>query len=485
MLVAQRTRDQRTRNQMLPASRSIGLVSMVAALAMAGCSANITRLDAPPSFALGSEGTKTANTNSRQANRQAADAPFSDQPSNSYASTPRSGGNVEMANLPPLTSGEAPRAMAVTRQPPVASTPPVPQQGPTRGQQIEVQPGDTLYGIGKRHNVMISELMAVNELKNPNLKPGQKLYLPAGTRSAASIIKPQRPGFAAAPAPTAAVPPAPVSIHPGAGPAPVASTAPAVTAAAEGYTVKSGDSLYSIAARHKIKVLELQSANDITDVRKVKPGMVLKIPATGGTAALPGAPANAPADARAEPRIVRTGTPPPAPAAVPAAGAAAGFKVLNGDAPRQVAAAEPTTRNDASPIAATTPSAAAANGKLRWPVKGRIVQSFGPRTDGSHSDGVDIAVPAGTDVMAAETGVVAYAGNEVKTYGNLVLVRHDNGWVTAYANNDKILVNRGDRVKRGQPIAKAGKSGNAEQPQLHFEVRVGSKPVDPTGYLER
>ena len=116
---------------------------------------------------------------------------------------------------------------------------------------------------------------------------------------------------------------------------------------------------------------------------------------------------------------------------------------------------------------------------LRWPVKGRIISGFGKRADGSHNDGVDVAVPFGTDVLAAEDGVVAYAGNEVKTYGNLVLVRHDNGWVTAYAYNDKVLVQRGDRVKRGQPIAKAGKSGAVDQPQVHFELRQGSKPVDP------
>ncbi len=75
--------------------------------------------------------------------------------------------------------------------------------------------------------------------------------------------------------------------------------------------------------------------------------------------------------------------------------------------------------------------------KLRWPVNGRVVSGFGKRVDGTHNDGVDVAVPFGTDVLAAEDGVVAYAGNEVKTYGNLVLVRHDNGWVTAYAYNDK------------------------------------------------
>ena len=112
-----------------------------------------------------------------------------------------------------------------------------------------------------------------------------------------------------------------------------------------------------------------------------------------------------------------------------------------------------------------------------------MITKFGPRDDGSHNDGINIAVPAGTDVQAAEGGTVAYAGNELKGYGNLVLIRHDESWVSAYAHNDQLLVKRGDKIKRGQIIAKAGKSGTVEQPQVHFELRQGSKPVDPLKHL--
>ncbi|HWM31368.1 MAG TPA: M23 family metallopeptidase, partial [Methyloceanibacter sp.] len=120
---------------------------------------------------------------------------------------------------------------------------------------------------------------------------------------------------------------------------------------------------------------------------------------------------------------------------------------------------------------------------FRWPVKGRVIAQFGARPGGGHNDGIDLAVPQGTSVQAAENGVVAYAGNELKGYGNLVLVRHANNWVSAYAHNDELLVKRGDKVRRGQVIAKAGASGSVSQPQVHFELRKGSRPVDPTKYM--
>jgi murein DD-endopeptidase MepM/ murein hydrolase activator NlpD len=152
---------------------------------------------------------------------------------------------------------------------------------------------------------------------------------------------------------------------------------------------------------------------------------------------------------------------------------------------KQVAALETESKTDANTVAAPASGSVAEGGKLRWPAKGRIIAGYGPRSDGTHNDGINISVPQGTDVHAAENGTVAYAGNELKGYGNLILVRHDNGWVTAYAHADEILVKRGDRVSRGQVIAKAGKTGQVDRPQLHFEVRLGQKPVDPTLYLER
>ena len=116
-------------------------------------------------------------------------------------------------------------------------------------------------------------------------------------------------------------------------------------------------------------------------------------------------------------------------------------------------------------------------------MRGRVIVGFGPKPNGLQNDGIDLAVPEGTLVKAAEDGVVAYAGNELKGYGNLVLVRHSNGFVTAYAHASELMVKKGDAVKRGQVIAKSGQTGNVTSPELHFEIRKGSTPVDPAQYL--
>jgi murein DD-endopeptidase MepM/ murein hydrolase activator NlpD len=98
----------------------------------------------------------------------------------------------------------------------------------------------------------------------------------------------------------------------------------------------------------------------------------------------------------------------------------------------------------------------AASARFRWPVTGRVIAPFGKRPDGTHNDGINIAVPQGTEIHAAEGGTVAYAGNELKGYGNLILIRHDNGWVSAYAHNDSMLVKHDDVILRGQVITRAG-----------------------------
>jgi murein DD-endopeptidase MepM/ murein hydrolase activator NlpD len=133
----------------------------------------------------------------------------------------------------------------------------------------------------------------------------------------------------------------------------------------------------------------------------------------------------------------------------------------------------------AAPMTGAEADAAGVAPEFRWPARGRIIEAF----KAGGNDGINIAVPEGTSVRAAESGVVAYAGDELKGYGNLVLIRHPNGFVTAYGNNGELDVKRGETVKRGQIIAKSGQTGNVNSPQLHFELRKGSTPVDPTSYL--
>jgi murein DD-endopeptidase MepM/ murein hydrolase activator NlpD len=134
----------------------------------------------------------------------------------------------------------------------------------------------------------------------------------------------------------------------------------------------------------------------------------------------------------------------------------------------------------ASPV---PPSTTAESGTFLWPVRGRVLAGYGSGPDGTHNDGINIAAPRGAAVEAADGGVVAYAGNELRGYGNLVLVKHPNGWISAYAHCDSILVKRGDKVTRGQTIARVGSTGSVAEPQLHFELRRGNHAVDPREFL--
>jgi murein DD-endopeptidase MepM/ murein hydrolase activator NlpD len=428
-----------------------------------------------------SSGARTTSGLPPPAPRQALMPPAADQ-------------GVRVANLSPPPNTAQPAVPFAVKPAPVAAAPvksPVATDG-----SIEVQPGDTLYGLSKKHGVSIAALMEANQLSSPNLRPGQKLALPQKPTPGQPKKPLVRPAVA-----TAAPAPAP------------ASTAASPANWDGSYTLKPGDSLYAVARRHSVPLAELQRVNNISEPLKLRPGTTLKVPAGGsptGVAASPSptAPAviaakpAAPSVASLPPRVVAKAPIPPVTGGAPiASGGAVTPKIINASplpsanetAEQKVASlggagsgSVSAPVNDADVKPAKTASESPSTGpKFRWPVKGKVISEFGKRSDGTHNDGVNIAVPAGTDVHAVEGGTVAYAGSELKGYGNLVLIRHDNGWVSAYAHSDQVMVKRGDTIKRGQVIAKAGKTGTVDQPQVHFELRQGSKPVDPLPHMER
>ena len=457
-------------------------VVLVAAL-VGGCSASISRFDLPGFSLTDDKKDQTSSVRTADAGDHGPNYLGNDGRPGQYGSAydaPRSNSDsqVAVANLPdppPSSPNYGQRGQYDQRnQPPYDQrgqqpnnqydqrgqqpydqhnsqgyNPPPPARTALRkGESIDVQPGDTLYKLSRRHHVSVAELMDVNGLSNPSLQPGQKIYLPEGY--AARHDEPRQ---------VASVQPPP---------APPAASVPSDLQAkySGSYTVRQGESVYGISRTYGVPVAELQQANGITDPRGVRTGTVLKVP--GGSQSAPPPPSSDVADASPLP-----------------AGTSQDPTVINRRDTTRVASRSDDVSTTGTIAPAQAPRGSVASDKLRWPVNGKIITGFGQRNDGTHNDGINLSVPQGTAVHAAESGVVAYAGSELKGYGNLVLLRHDNGWVTAYAHNDELMVKRGDKVQRGQVIAKAGRTGSVDQPQVHFELRQGSKPVDPVPFLER
>jgi murein DD-endopeptidase MepM/ murein hydrolase activator NlpD len=368
---------------------------------------------------------------------------------------------------------------------------------------------------------------------------------PFATTTAQQSPPPSTSWETAPPAPAvAAVPTAPVQTaalpalasQPSA--APRNPVSPPVTASGTGgwtatggtpITVAGGDDLNIISRRYGVPGSAILAANGLSNAGQVNAGRQITIPvystaaprtaiATSTPPQRPAAPAPQPkfrlvesakpaASAPAKPVKASVATTPAVVAAAPKAPAAPA--VAKAPAPQpaavQAAAARPVERPAearvavarieppvAKPVAAAvveptkpaeveqTASLAAPPTDFRWPARGRVIAGFGSN---GGNEGINIAVPEGTPVKATEAGTVTYAGSEVKGYGNLVLIRHENGYISAYAHNGELSVKRGERVKRGQVIARSGQTGNVTSPQLHFEIRKGQTPVDPIAHL--
>jgi murein DD-endopeptidase MepM/ murein hydrolase activator NlpD len=314
------------------------------------------------------------------------------------------------------------------------------------GTPITVRPGESLETISRRYSVPVAALMEANSITNPAMvHPGQHLVIPRRRGPGATALAAPQTRIAST-APT--LPPV----------APVGPPRTALAPTAGIHVVAPGETLHSIARLYGKPVLVLAKANNIPPDTMVKVGERIVIPG-GGTAAAAALPA--PAAPRGEATV---------------------GSVATADSPHSARLAAPVAP-DGQESAVKTAEPVGSLPSFRWPVRGRVIAGFGPKPNGLQNDGIDLAVPEGTLVKAAEDGVIAYAGNELKGYGNLVLVRHSNGFVTAYAHASEILVKRGDAVKRGQVIAKSGQTGNVTSPQLHFEIRKGATPVDPAQYL--
>ena len=222
------------------------------------------------------------------------------------------------------------------------------------------------------------------------------------------------------------------------------------------YTVQDGDNVYRIARIFDVSLSEITQRNSLRAPYRVYPGDVLRLPSSALEAL------------------------PPTPGVKMAS--------LSSSSASRTTRVKPKARSipkrKLEKITARTPKRASTSGKFLKPVHGRVLSGFGPKKDGLHNDGINIAAPKGAPVRAAENGVVVYAGSELKGSGNLVLIRHRDRYMTAYAHMDKILIKRGQTIKRGATIGTVGSSGNVSKPQLHFEVRKGTRAINPTKYLE-
>lgn len=259
-------------------------------------------------------------------------------------------------------------------------------------------------------------------------------------------------------------------------------------------TVRAGETLYSISRRENVPLRALIDANRLRPPYALRVGQDLSIPAVRVYVVVPGDTVSLIArryDVGVSEMIRQNDLKAPdfglfagQRLVLPWQGAG-GQEVRNPAGPPQQAVVRPSEPPSAH-IELADPDAEPprrAGSKFLWPVRGKVVSGFGSKGGGLFNDGINIAAETGDIVRAAENGIVAYAGNELRGYGNLLLVRHAGGWVSAYAHNGELLVRRGQVVKRGQPIAKVGRSGAVAQPQLHFELRRGRKAVDPKPHL--
>lgn len=293
-----------------------------------------------------------------------------------------------------------------------------------------VSQGDTLYSISQRYRLPMRDIAVVNNMQAPFiLRDGQRLKLPP----------PQE------------------------------------------YTVREGDTLYSISRVFGVNSNEISSLNNLHQPYTLKVGQVLRLPSLTRKTLV----AQHSESARVA-SVTRQSL--QAPQGGDAGTQMASVQGRNVPLPPQKGgslvkgASGGGSTSGSSAIKTATPKRSSS--KFLRPVDGKIISDYGAKKNGLHNDGINIDAPRGTSIKAAENGVVVYAGNELKGSGNLVLVRHDGGWMTAYAHMEHIGVRKGQVVKRGEELGRVGSSGAVSRPQLHFEVRRGTEAMNPKRYLD-
>jgi murein DD-endopeptidase MepM/ murein hydrolase activator NlpD len=352
------------------------------------------------------------------------------------------------------------------------------------GTPVTLQQGETLGTISGRYGVPVSALLAVNGLSSVNAaKPGQQIMIPAYNAVQGSAASAPRVASASAMLPSReTVTDAPKAIAPR---ATVRDVAPRAESEAE--------------KRAAAKLKQLRQRDDDEDDTPATPSRAVPKTASIDKAAIEKSQAEkarleAQRKVQAEQKAAelrKADELKKAEAAArreAAAKAAAAKKQAQDETtasiPEQKVAARPIERAAPAPVEAPKPQAEQADASsFRWPAQGKVINGFGGRSASGPNDGINISVPEGTPVRAAEGGTVIHADDALKGYGKLVLVRHANGLVTVYAHNSDIKVKRGENVRRGQVIAASGSSGNVTSPQLHFQIRKGAQALDPMKHL--
>ncbi|MCB1557767.1 MAG: peptidoglycan DD-metalloendopeptidase family protein [Alphaproteobacteria bacterium] len=282
-----------------------------------------------------------------------------------------------------------------------------------------IQSGETLYGISQSYRVELRDLLDLNNLRPPyNIQAGTRVRIP----------KPRT------------------------------------------YTVQTGDTLYRVSRIFDTTTTQLASLNRLRSPYTISSGQQLRLPGRRPEQNVAERKSISQAKSSSGVSVARVE---PVQSEKLSSSPSKGGTKYGGGVETNVPKPSPKV------LASTRPPARSGSGFLQ-PVSGKIVSSYGPKKDGLHNDGINIKAPKGTAVRAAENGSVVYSGSEIEGYGNLILVRHSGGYVTAYAHLDKMLVKKGDVLKRGQSLGTVGTTGYVDSPQLHFEIRKGKKALNPS-----